>query len=93
MLHLYIVIFIYEKLIVLSVTLFQVSSQNVAADKMKIICVLLKSVHVARTASEVLICIGLNTNRLEELKDSESASDDSEESQDTASWRTECKDS
>ena len=83
----------YEKLIVLSVTLFQVSSQNVAVDNMKIICVFLKSVHVARTASEVLICIGLNTNRLEELEDSESASDDSEESQDTASWRTECKDS
>ena len=71
--------------IVLSVTLFQVSSQNVAADKMKIICVFLKSVHVARTASEFLIFIGLNTNRLEELEDSESASDDSEESQDTAS--------
>ena len=85
MIDLYIVIFIYEKLIVLSVTLFQVSSQNVAADKMKRICVSLESVHVARTASEFLICIGLNTNRLEELEDSESASDDGEESQDTAS--------
>ena len=65
--------------------LFQVSSQNVAADKMKGICVSLKSVQVARTASKFLICIGLNAKRLEELEDSESASDDGEESQDTAS--------
>ena len=63
----------------------KLNTKCIAADKMKRTCVSLKSVHVARTASEFLICIGLNTNRLEELEDSESASDDGEESQDTAS--------
>ena len=65
--------------------LFQVSSQNVDADKMKGICISLKSVQLARTVSKFLICIGLNAKGLEELEDSESASDDSEELQDTAS--------